>query len=93
MCVIYMNRGSNGGFVIGTALTGGHYRSYIISSVSHQKLDSIGLLVLWTITYNIQGTGVVLQVPRDSTNPAEKSNISCRPYMIIMTYRPLVYLY
>jgi hypothetical protein len=29
-------------------------------------------LVLCTVTYNIRGISVVLQVPQDSTNPAEK---------------------
>jgi hypothetical protein len=62
---------SNGCFVISVALMGSHYKTYVISSVCHSRLDSIRLLVLWTVAYNICGTGVVLQVPRDIANPTE----------------------
>ena len=44
----------------GAALTDGHYRIYIISSVGHLRSDSIMLLVLCIVAYNIHGTSVVL---------------------------------
>jgi hypothetical protein len=44
---------SNGCFMASAALTDGHYRTYIISSVGHPRLDSIVPLVLCTIVYNI----------------------------------------
>jgi hypothetical protein len=66
MCVCYM-----GCFVTSIALIGDHYRTYIISGVGHPRSDSVVLLVLWTVVYNIRGTDVVLLVPRDNANPAE----------------------
>jgi hypothetical protein len=69
-CVCYMGLGSNGCFMADTALMGGHYRKEIISSVGYPRSDSVVLLVLCTIAYNIQGICVVLQVLQDSTNPA-----------------------
>jgi hypothetical protein len=54
----------------GVALMGGHYRKDIISGVGHPRSDLVMPLVLCTIVYNIQGSGVILQVPWDSTNPA-----------------------
>ena len=71
-CVCYMSFGSNGSFMIGTALMGSHYRTNIISGVGHPKSDSVVLQVLCTVVYNGQATGIVLQVPQDSNNPAEK---------------------
>jgi hypothetical protein len=59
---------SNGCFMADTALTDGHYSMDIISGVGHPRSDSVVLLVLYTITYNIRGIGVILQVPRDSVN-------------------------
>jgi hypothetical protein len=50
---------------------GGHYRTNIINRVGHLRLDLVVLLVLYIVAYNIWGTGVVLQVPRDNTNLAE----------------------
>ena len=70
-CVHYMGLRSNGYFVISAALMGNYYRTYIISGVGHPRLSSVVPLVLWTVVYNIQGIGVVLQIPRDSTNPVE----------------------
>jgi hypothetical protein len=64
--------GSNGYFVTGAALMGGHYRIYIISGVGHPMSDSVMPLVLWTIEFNIRGTSFVLQFPRDTTNPTKK---------------------
>jgi hypothetical protein len=58
-------------FVAGAALTSGHYRTEIISGMGHLRLDSVMSLVLCIIAYNGWGTGIVLQVPWDSTNPAE----------------------
>ena len=52
-------------------LTGGHYRMKIISGVGHLRLDSVMLLVLCMVAYNIRGTGVVLQVFQDSSNFAK----------------------
>jgi hypothetical protein len=71
-CVFYMGIGSNGCFMTGTALMGGHYRMYIISGMGHLKLNLVVLLMLWTIAYNIWDTGVALQVFRDSVNLDEK---------------------
>jgi hypothetical protein len=64
--------GSNGCFVTSVALMGDHYRMYIISGVGHSRSDLVVPLVLCTVPYNIQGTGVVLQLPQESPNPVEK---------------------
>ena len=56
----------------GAALKGSHYRTNIISGVVHPRLDLVMPLVLYTVAYNGWGTGIVLQVPRDSANPAKK---------------------
>ena len=69
MC--YMGHGSNGCFVTGAALMGGHYKTYIIKGVGHPALDLVVSLVLWTVAYNIQGACVVLQVLRDNADPVE----------------------
>ena len=58
-----MGLGSNGCFMAGIALTSGHYRMNIISGVGHLRLDSVVPLVLYIVAYNIQGIGIVLQVP------------------------------
>jgi hypothetical protein len=63
---------SNGCFMIVAALTGGYYRTNIISDMGHRRSDSIVPLVLCTVAYNIWGTGVVSQIPRDSANPGGK---------------------
>jgi hypothetical protein len=70
-CVYYMSLGFNGCFVTNTTLMGSHYKMNIISSVSHPRSDSVVSLVLGMVAYNIRGTGIVLQVPRDSANPVE----------------------
>ena len=67
-----MGIGSNGCFMASVALTGDHFRTDIISGVGHPRLNSLILLVLCMVEYNIQGTGIVLQAPRDSANPARK---------------------
>ena len=36
----------------------------------------VGLLVLWMVAYNGQGTDIILQVPWNSINFAEKGDIS-----------------
>ena len=72
MCIYYMGLGSNDCFMAGTALTGGHYRTNIINGVGHPRSDSVVSLVLYTIVNNIRGTGVVLQVLRDSVNTVGK---------------------
>jgi hypothetical protein len=56
----------------GAALMDGHYRTDIISGVGHLRSDSVVPLVLCMVACNGWGTGIVLQVLRDSTNPAEK---------------------
>jgi hypothetical protein len=58
--------------VAGAAITGGHYRINIISGVGHSRSDSIIPLGLYMVAYDIRGTGIILQVPQDNTNPAEK---------------------
>jgi hypothetical protein len=64
--------GSNSYFVAGAALMGDYYKLNIISGVGHSRSNSVILLVLCTVAYNIWGTVVVLQVPRDSTDLVEK---------------------
>jgi hypothetical protein len=54
--------------MVSAALTGGHYKTDIIKGVGHLRSNSIMLLVLCTVAYNIQGISVVLQVLRDSVN-------------------------
>jgi hypothetical protein len=68
MCMYYMGLGSNSCFMFDTTLTCGHYKIDIISGIGHLRSDSVVPLVLYTVAYNIQGTGVVLRVPRDSAN-------------------------
>jgi hypothetical protein len=50
----------------------GHYKTDIISSVGHPRLDLVVPLVLYTVACNGWDTDIVLQVPWDSANPAEK---------------------
>jgi hypothetical protein len=57
-CMCYMGLESNGCFMAGGALTGGHYRTNIISGVGHPRLDSVVPLVLCTAAYNILGTSM-----------------------------------
>jgi hypothetical protein len=52
-CVCYMGFVSNGCFMASTALTGGHYRTNIISGVGRLRSNSVVLLVLCTVVYNI----------------------------------------
>ena len=70
--VCHMGLGSNGCFMVDAALMSGHYKTDIISGVGHPRSNSVVLLVLCMIMYNIWGTGVVLQVPWDSANPTRK---------------------
>ena len=63
-----MGLGSNGCFMADAALIDGHYKIDIISIVGYPRSDSVMLLVSCMITYNIQGTGIVLQVTRDSAD-------------------------
>jgi hypothetical protein len=65
----------------------------IISGVGRPRSDSVVPLVLCMVACNGWSTGIVLQVPRDSTNLAEKGYISSKPYMRVMTYKALVFLY
>ena len=69
---VYMGLGSIGCFVASAYLMGGHYRMDLLSGVGHPRSDSVMPLVLFTIAYNIQSIGVILQVSRDNTNPAKK---------------------
>jgi hypothetical protein len=61
MCVLYEGFGSNG-FVtkVQLFLMDGHYKTDIISGVGHPRLDSVVPLVLYTITCNGWGIGIVL---------------------------------
>ena len=52
-CVYYMGFGFNGCFMAGATLTGSHYKMDIISGVGHLRSDSVVLLVLCTVVYNI----------------------------------------
>jgi len=72
-----MDLGSNNCFVTGTpCLNDGHGYDFV-SSVSHPRPDSIGLLIYDSnACAHIQSITVVLQVPHDSNNPAEKGLIS-----------------
>jgi hypothetical protein len=72
MCVCYMSLGSIGCFMANATLMGGHYRTNIISSVGHLRLNLVVPPVLCTVAYNIWGIDVVLHVPWDSANLAVK---------------------
>jgi hypothetical protein len=56
-----------------------HYRTDIINGVGYSRSDSVVLLVLCTVACNGWSTNIVLQVPRDCTNLAEKEYISGKP--------------
>ena len=71
--VCHIGLRSNGCFMTSAALMDSHYRTDIISVLGHPS-DSVVLLVLCTVAYNIWGIGVVLQVPQDSANSTEKGN-------------------
>jgi hypothetical protein len=68
MCIYYMGLKSNGCFVTGATLMSGHYRTNIISGVSHSRLDSVIPLVLCTIAYNSWDTSIILWVTWDNVN-------------------------
>ena len=72
-CVCVEGFGSNG-FVtkVLSFPMDGHYRMDIISGVGHPKSNLAMPLVLCMIACNGWGTDIVLQVPRDSTNLAQK---------------------
>jgi hypothetical protein len=72
MCVLYESFVSNG-FVtkVQPFPMDGYYMMDIISSVGHPKSDSVMSLVLCIVTCNGYGTGIVLQVSREYTNPVE----------------------
>jgi hypothetical protein len=59
-------------FVVVVALTGSRYRTDIISSVGYLRSNLVMQLVLCTVACNIRGTGILLQVSRDSANPTKK---------------------
>jgi hypothetical protein len=63
----------------------------VISSVGHQSLDSVGLLMI-DGSLHIWGTDVVLQVPRDNANPPGKWLIS-KPYGIELWHDSLIIAY
>jgi hypothetical protein len=58
--VCHMGLGSNSCFMTSVALMDSHYRTDIISGAGYPMSDSVVPLVLCTITYNIQGTDIVL---------------------------------
>jgi hypothetical protein len=72
MCVLYGGFGSNG-FVtkVQPFSIVGHYRTDIIRVVGHLRSDLVVPLVLCMVACNGWGTGIVLQVLRDSVNSAE----------------------
>ena len=57
--VCYMSLGSNGCFVTNTALMDSHYKTYTIISVGHPRSNLVISLMLRTVAYNGQGTGIV----------------------------------
>ena len=59
-------------FLAGVALKGSHYRTNIISGVGYLSSDLVVLLVLCMVACNGWGTGIVVQVPQDSVNSANK---------------------
>jgi hypothetical protein len=66
-----MSLRSNDCFVIGATLIGGHYMTYIISSLGHTRSGLVRLLVLWMVAYSGQSTNIILQVTRDNVYLAE----------------------
>jgi hypothetical protein len=72
MYMCYMGLKSNDFFVTGSTLMGSHYSTYIISGLGYPRSESVMLLVLWMVAYNIRGTGVILKVPQDNANLVEK---------------------
>jgi hypothetical protein len=54
-CVYYIGLKSNSCFVTSATLMGGHYMTYIISSVAHSRSNLVVPLVLWTVAYNDWG--------------------------------------
>jgi hypothetical protein len=72
MCVLYGAFASNG-FVtkVQPFPMDGHYRTDIISSVGHPRLDLVVPLVLCMVACNACDIGIVLQVRRDSANPTK----------------------
>jgi hypothetical protein len=61
--------------VIGAPYTDDGHNYDIISGMDHLGSDSIGRLMMM-VHGNIYGTGIILQVTRDITNPAENGLIS-----------------
>ena len=59
-------------FMVGAALTSGHYKTDIISGLGHPKSNSVVPLVLYTVMCNCWGIGIILQVSWDSADPVEK---------------------
>jgi hypothetical protein len=74
---MYGGFGSNG-FVTKTQPfpMDGHYKTDIISGVSHPKLNSVVSLMLCTVACNGLGTDIVLQVPWNIVNLVENHNLS-----------------
>jgi hypothetical protein len=70
--------------------------TYVISSVGHSRLDSVGLLMM-DGSVHIRDTDVVLQVPRDSTNLAWNELISWIDHMELnydmISYYNIYYIY
>jgi hypothetical protein len=72
VCVLYGGFGFNGFMTkVQPFPMDGHYRMDIISGVGHPRSNSVVLLVLCTIVCNGWDTNIILQVPRDNTNPTE----------------------
>jgi hypothetical protein len=54
----------------------GHYKAYIISSVDHLRSNSVGLLELWIVMHNDQGTALYYRSFKITPTLPGKGNIS-----------------
>jgi hypothetical protein len=75
-----MGLGSNSCFMTSITLTGGHYMTYIISSVGHPRLDLIGLLMLWMVAYNGRAHALYYKSLETVSILLRMDNILGRPY-------------
>jgi hypothetical protein len=73
VCVLYKGFGSNG-FVtkVQPFSMVGHYKMDVISGMGHLRSDLVVPLVLRTVACNGWGTGIILQVLRNSANSVKK---------------------
>jgi hypothetical protein len=64
----------------------------VISRVGHPRSDLVRLLMI-NGSVHIRSTGVVLEVPRDITNPTMKGLISCVDHMVLSYDMIYIYIY